>query len=997
MEIRRVGEFVWEIPRSGGMKVPARAYLSAQQIDRAKKEKALEQLANVAYLPGIVGHALAMPDMHWGYGFPIGGVAAVDAETGAISPGGVGYDINCLAGEARVLHAHGYTRNIRDIVSARVTTPVATLAAQDHFEDVPVAAGFSKPCAEPAWEVVTASGRRVVATADHPFLTPHGMRKLGVLRVGDRVAAVARDGVPYEAPRGEVIVSEDDVRRMAAKLGKTDAGHGLSRALRALAPLLPLTSDHPALPVLLKVFGYTWGDGTLYWEKARMKGRVVVYGAREDLEDMARDLAPWCKASPIHTRTRSHRVDTIYGEVRFDAIEHSARIGGTALMLLFAAMGCPVGPKSAQTCSLPEFLRRLPRWQQRLFLAGFFGAEMSTPDAFAERGKNFKCPVLVVVKRTGHVASGKRFLRAIADLLRGFGVEALTISQRDEQLNPDGTQSVRLRLVISSRPDNLVALWSSVGFEYNRKRARIAAHAASYLMHKRAALAQREEARRKIVALRKRHAWSAARIHHDRLAAGDSTVNLRFIERTTTTESPHRTVRSAVKFPSFVDWLPSATRGLGASGAVWDTIVAKRPRRVARVYDITVDHADHNFVANGFVVHNCGVRVVTTQVTAGTVKPKLRALVGELYDRVPTGVGASKAIAGLSDDEVRAVMRDGARWAVQRGFAASDDDAERCEEEGCLRGADPEAVSDRAVQRGSDQLGTLGSGNHFLEIDRVDEIYDAEAAAAFGLFQGQLTVMIHSGSRGLGYQVCDETLRSLERTFASHGPDYAAIPDRQLACAPIDSPAGKRYLGAMQAAANFAWANRQVMTGLAIDAIAHVLGVGRDTLGARLLYDVCHNVAKLEEHRVGPASEKGESKRVLVHRKGATRAFGPGDPRVPDAYRAVGQPVLIPGDMGRYSFVLAGNREAMTETFGSSCHGAGRVMSRTAAKSAARGRRIDAELRARGIEIKAKGLRTLAEEMSEAYKDVADVVDVIAGAGISRKVARLVPIGVIKG
>src|SRR5690606_1995489 len=310
------------------------------------------------------------------------------------------------------------------------------------------------------------------------------------------------------------------------------------------------------------------------------------------------------------------------------------------------------------------------------------------------------------------------------------------------------------------------------------------------------------------------------------------------------------------------------------------------------------------------------------------------------------------------------------------GYAAGDSDPEHCEEGGCLKGADPEAISARALDRGRDQVGTLGSGNHFLEVQRVDTIYDEEAAQRFGLFKGQITFMVHSGSRGLGHQTCDETLHKLSRKFERFGPDYAALPDRQLACAPIDSPDGRHYLAAMQAAANFAWANRQVMTGLALEAIAGALGIPQSQLKARLLYDVCHNIAKLEEHLVD-----GERRRVLVHRKGATRAFGPGDPRVPSDYRDVGQPVMIPGDMGRYSFVLAGNAAAMEQTFGSSCHGAGRVLSRTAARKKAKGRRIDAELRARGIEVKSQGYRTLAEEMSEAYKDVEDVVDVIDGAG----------------
>jgi tRNA-splicing ligase RtcB len=389
---------------------------------------------------------------------------------------------------------------------------------------------------------------------------------------------------------------------------------------------------------------------------------------------------------------------------------------------------------------------------------------------------------------------------------------------------------------------------------------------------------------------------------------------------------------------------------------------------------------------------NCGVRVITTGLNAGELRPRLREVIATLFRAVPTGVGASRAIDKLHKRELFDVLAGGAAWAIGRGYTAGSDDAAHCEEGGCLRGADPAAVSDRALERGADQVGTLGSGNHFLEVQRVDEIYDDAAAEAFGLFRGQVTIMIHSGSRGLGHQVCDESVHALTRIFTRFGAAYAALPDKQLACAPVGSPEGQRYFGAMQAAANFAWANRQVMTGLAVDAVAEALAIARADVKARLLYDVCHNIAKIEEHLV-----EGEQRRVVVHRKGATRAFAAGDARVPARYRHTGQPVLIPGDMGRYSFVLAGNDEAMSATFGSSCHGAGRLLSRTAARKKAQGRRIDAELRKAGIEVMSKGRRTLEEEMSEAYKDVADVVDVIAGAGVSRKVARLVPLGVIKG
>jgi tRNA-splicing ligase RtcB (3'-phosphate/5'-hydroxy nucleic acid ligase) len=389
---------------------------------------------------------------------------------------------------------------------------------------------------------------------------------------------------------------------------------------------------------------------------------------------------------------------------------------------------------------------------------------------------------------------------------------------------------------------------------------------------------------------------------------------------------------------------------------------------------------------------NCGVRLVRTDLVASETQPHLEAIVREIFKSVPAGVGSSHAIGKLDDRELGKVLAQGAEWAQAHGFFAASDDLERCEEGGRLRQADPDEVSATARARGRDQVGTLGSGNHFFEVDVIEEVYEPQVAELFGLTEGNVTLMVHSGSRGLGYQVCDDALSVLTRTMRSYGPDYAAIPDPQLACAPITSDAGQRYLGAMQAAANFAWANRQVMASLAVDAVCRALGISREQLRPRLVYDVCHNVAKFEEHVID-----GKARRLLVHRKGATRAFGPGDARLPVVYRPSGQPVIVPGDMGRASYVLVGTEKAMQDTFGSACHGAGRVMSRHQAMRQARGRSIDTELRERGIAIMCHARRTLAEEMSEAYKDVTGVVDVLELEGIVRKVARLRPLGVVKG
>ncbi|HEU4368062.1 MAG TPA: RtcB family protein [Methylomirabilota bacterium] len=377
--------------------------------------------------------------------------------------------------------------------------------------------------------------------------------------------------------------------------------------------------------------------------------------------------------------------------------------------------------------------------------------------------------------------------------------------------------------------------------------------------------------------------------------------------------------------------------------------------------------------AIGFDI-NCGVRLLRTGLEAADVAPRLRELVDALYATIPTGVGARSTVS-LSARDLTAVMEGGAAWAAAHGHGGHDD-LDRLESGGRLEGARPDCVSPHARERGLRQLGSLGSGNHFLELQVVEHVYDAAAAAQFGVRAGQLTVMIHTGSRGLGHQVCTDYLKVTGAALRRHG---ISVPDRQLACAPVGSEEAADYLGAMRAAANFAFANRQVLAGAAGDVLLRVLGLAPRDLALAVVYDVAHNIAKEEEHEVD-----GRRRRLLVHRKGATRAFP-------------GQPVIVPGDMGRYSYLLMGTEAAMRETFGSTCHGAGRRLSRTAAVKAARGRRIAQELEARGVVARATGRDALAEEMPEAYKDVREVVDVVHRFGISTRVARLKPLGVIKG
>ena len=384
---------------------------------------------------------------------------------------------------------------------------------------------------------------------------------------------------------------------------------------------------------------------------------------------------------------------------------------------------------------------------------------------------------------------------------------------------------------------------------------------------------------------------------------------------------------------------------------------------------------------------NCGVRLLSTKLGRQELAPRLRGLINQLFRDVPTGVGSSGAFSATRE-ELKRVALNGARWAVERGLGA-EEDLEYIEENGCVAGADPEKVSPRAWERGLEQLGTLGSGNHFLEIGYVDEVFDETAARAMGLRLDQVTVIVHCGSRGYGYQICDDYIAVMDRAARNY---RIALPDRQLACAPVDSAEGQAYFGAMNCAINYAFANRQVITHHARAAFEKALGLTRQDVGLRTVYEVAHNIAKLETHVVD-----GVARQLCVHRKGATRAFAPGCREVPSAYRDIGQPVLIPGDMGRYSYVLVGTEKAMRDTFGSTCHGAGRLLSRIKAKKAAAGRDLVRELEAKGIVLRGASRGTLDEEIPEAYKDVSAVVDACAAAGISKKVARLKPIGCIKG
>ncbi len=384
---------------------------------------------------------------------------------------------------------------------------------------------------------------------------------------------------------------------------------------------------------------------------------------------------------------------------------------------------------------------------------------------------------------------------------------------------------------------------------------------------------------------------------------------------------------------------------------------------------------------------NCGVRLLKTNLEIGDIKDKISKIADALYNHVPSGVGSTGEVK-VSHAEEKKLLIDGAKWAVSRGLGVKED-LESCEENGAILDADPDSVSERAYERGKAQSGTLGSGNHFLEVQVIEEVFDQKIAEELGIAKGQIAIMIHSGSRGFGYQVCDDSLREMVNCFSKYA---ISIPDRQLACAPIESPEAKRYIGAMRAAANYAWANRQVLMHLARESFEKVFSKSWQSLGMDLIYDVAHNIAKFEKHFVN-----GREKMLCVHRKGATRAFGPGNPQLPQKYKTIGQPVIIPGDMGRASYLLIGTKKAEEESFASTCHGAGRVASRHEALKRIDFDQLMNELKTKGIEVRAMSKKTIVEEAPSVYKNIDDVIEVVHEAGLSYKVCKMRPLCVVKG
>jgi tRNA-splicing ligase RtcB len=959
------------------MKVPARIYADEDLLAKMRTDRTIQQCVNVAHLDGIQKYSIVMPDGHEGYGFPIGGVAATDYDEGLISPGGVGYDINCLSGSSLVVDELGCRLRISDFAECWRGKRVRCIEGQEASGTKIV--GFLRRQARNILRVRTLLGHELLATEDHPFLTQDGMVPLGeVGRRKSKIAVYPFMGVEYEKPNEFSIVAENDILAL-----RIPANCELLCKELKKRGLLPFSSTNTKLPLLLKIMGFLMGNGSLIYTSKTHD--AWFYGKREDLEEIRRDLKRLgFRPSKVYSRTRESKISTKHAGYRFKILECSFRARSRSLIALLAAMGSPLGNKAADRFELPKWLFVLQKWQKRLFLASLFGADLSAPKTMTDRGYNFYTPVLGQNKKAAVAYSGVKLLEQIVALLQDFDVKAKVTPAKENAYDGVSGPSTRIRLLISNEAENLIRFWSTVGYDYNKRKTFLANVAVHYLKLKRKVLTEKAHSAM-LAVIQKTSDGNTVQVFSApdaRDPSGGSPIQASNIRSITS-------FRIGRDFPKFNGFLRAATQGLGRSGAVWDEIASiEEVPFNDYVYDFTVASKAHNFIANGFVVSNCGVRLIRTNLTEEQVRPVLPKLVDTIFNFIPSGLG-SKGQIRLSPMELDKAVTDGLDWAVDKGYAWPED-PKTMEEEGCLEAADPSKVSNSARSRGAPQLGSLGSGNHFVEVERADKIFDKHVADRLGIHkEGQILILIHTGSRGYGHQICSDYLRVMERAVDKY---HIQLPDRELAACPSKSPEAEDYIPAMSAACNFAWVNRQMITHWARQAFEKVFGKSADSLDMKIVYDVAHNVAKVESHKVD-----NETKKVIVHRKGATRSFPPGHPDIPAEYRDIGQPVLIPGSMGTSSWVLIGTPKAMELSFGTTAHGAGRFMSRSAAKRQWWGADLKKSLESRGIIVRAASMEVVAEEAPGAYKDVDRVAEVSHQLGIGMKVVRMTPIGVAKG
>ena len=981
----KINDWLWEIPKNfrADMRVPARIYASEKMLEDIFRDKSIPQLINTTTLPGIVKYAIAMPDCHEGYGAAIGNVAAMKYPDGVISPGFTGFDENCIPPESKILLENGAYLPIKEIKNQKNCKVKILNFKKNTFENAEPF-NFLKKYNNPIiYQITTNSGEEIKATSDHPVQIKRGMKKIEELQNNDLVLIYPFKGVRYKEPSSQIILSEEGFKKTLKKLGKKNSqGSAVSQILKQLNArnLLPIKFNSFFLPYILKLMGYIFGDGVISFKK---NPQIQFYGEPEDLKEIQKDIIELgFKPSRIYSRKRNHSITTFYNTYKFSRTEHRVKIDSASLASLLIALGTPYGLKSHKPYRIPKWIFNCPLWQKRLFLAAFFGAELSKPKTLNKY--NFYAPQLNMQKIKSLRRNGKLFLKDIIRLLKDFGIQTYSVKDvPGYQYKGKQGETVGLRLQIRGEAKNLIKFWETVGYEYNQGKQKEACLAANYLRRKLRIVNLRTEVRKEIRKAYKKEKDSKKLFEQYK----SKYTPVQFLEhslfgKTRWTGKKVGDPRIAFNFPSFKEF--KEKYAYGNQGLVWDEIekIEKIPYQDF-VYDFTVNHPSHNFIANGFVVSNCGVRLLLSDYSEKEIKPYLEKLASEIQKGVPSGLGQGRQIK-LSTEQINKILEGGVPYLVEKGYGEKED-IENCEHRGKMEMADASCVSERAKNRGRDQVGTLGSGNHFCEIDKVEEIFDEEIAKVFGLFKDQVVVLVHTGSRGLGHQNCTDYLRIVIPASQKYG---IKLPDRELACVPFNSPEGQRFFKAMSAACNFAWANRHMISYYVRKAWKKVLG---EKASLKLLYDVAHNIAKIEEHEVD-----GKKLKLIVHRKGATRAFPAGHPELPAKYQQTGQPVIIPGSMGTNSYVLIGT-EKSKEAWYTAPHGAGRTMSRNAAIKNLSGREIVENLEKRGIIVKCYSIKGIAEEAPQAYKNIDEVIEVVHQAGLAKKVAKLSPLAVIKG
>ncbi len=980
-DIKKINEVTWEIPTSykEGMNVPARIIATEKLLNQMDKG-VFDQVTNVACLPGIVKYAYCMPDAHWGYGSPVGGLAAFDLEKGVISPGIIGFDINCITGDSKIMTSYGSYLYIKDFEDKlNFETKSINFETNKEIDTSPIL--FMKKLSNDIVKIKTKAGHEITTTKDHPFYTDNGMVEARELTKENLLAINPFDGVIYEEPSSKIILDEDQVKQIVPDRPN------VIKELKSRG-LLPLKVNSEKLPILAKLVGFLQGDGhiTYYYHKKREQNvwSTIVIGKENDLIKIKNDLnLLGYGSSAIKTKKYISSVKEINESVRI--IEGSStqmRINSQTLAILLHALGVPKGNKSYNKIFIPNWVKESPLWIKRLYLSGIFGAELSKPQQYAKEKHNFKEPGFSQNKIKELIPSLKEFLLDIKELLKEFDVKCNKIYFQKGIINKNGDETVKLSLKISSNFENLIKLWGKIGYEYCEERKILSTLSLQYLKLKQHTIKNINQIIENCITLRNNGIQGSKILEY----ANENGVSVNVIKRRL--KGGKAVVRMLNNFPSFNEFV--LKYGLKNSGHfVWDEIESiEELNETKEVYDFTINHDNHNFIANNFIISNCGMRSILTNLTFKEVQPKLKLLVDTLFKTVPAGVGA-KGFVKATKQQFNEVMEQGSKWCVENDYGWKED-LDRTEGYGKIDWADSSKVSQKAVSRGINQLGTLGSGNHYLEIQRIkeEEIYDKKTAEKFGIFKDQVAVMIHCGSRGMGHQVASDYLQTFDKVMQENN---IKIRDRELSCAPFHTKEGQDYYKAMACAANMAFANRQVIMHRVREAFEKVFNKSAEELEMHLVYDVAHNVAKIEEHKVD-----GKMRKLIVHRKGATRAFPPGHEELAPIFRETGQVVVIGGSMQTGSALLLGTKEGES-TFYTSAHGSGRTMSRTQARHEVRGEKLQKEMEAQGIYVRSVSMSGLAEEAGSAYKDLSDVLDSVVKAKIGKLLCVMRPIGNLKG